>query len=314
MSAADSGRAAACAVVVTYHPDEDVAENLRALVRECGLALVIDNGSSAAARAALAAVAGAEVIALGANLGIATALNRGVAEASARGYSHAVLFDQDSRPEPGFCAALLATAAAHPRAAVVAPRIAEQGGEAVRYRWARRHPVWRFYFQRVGCAGADLPDVMMAVTSGSLVEIAAWRELGGSDESLFIDYVDTDYCLRISAAGRAVAVSAGALLRHRLGDRRVRKALGVTARPTNHAAFRHYYMARNRVRLWRRHALARPDWAAFDFTYLVYNTIRVLAFETARRRKLKAMSLGTWDGLRGRGGPCPAERRRVFDA
>ncbi len=301
-----------CAVVVTFHPDAAVAENLRAVVGECGLTLVMDNGSSDEDRARLASVPSAQVIPLGRNLGIATALNRGVARAAELGFSHAILFDQDSRPDCGFAAALVATAAAHPRAAVVVPRIVEQGAAPRLYRWARRHAALPFFFQRVACEGVDLPEVTMAITSGSLVEIDAWRALGGVDETLFIDYVDTDHCLRVVQSGRTIAVSAGAVLLHRLGDRRERRLAGLTLRPTNHAPFRHYFMARNRVHLWRRHAGARPDWAVFDFSYMLYNTFRVLASEEARWRKLNAMVLGTWDGLLGRLGPCPPNREKTL--
>ncbi len=301
-----------CAVVVSYHPGPEVEETLRLVVGQCGLALVVDNGSSDADLARLASVSGVQLMPQGRNLGIATALNLGVARAAELGFSHALLFDQDSRPERGFAAALAATARSHPRAAVVVPRIVEQGAAPRPYRWARRHPRLRFVFERVACGEADLPEVTMAITSGSLVEIDAWRALGGVDEALFIDYVDTDHCLRVARSGRTIAVSAGAVLLHRLGDRRDRRVAGVSLRPTNHAPVRHYFMARNRVHLWRRHAFARPDWAAFDLSYLVYNTFRVLLSEESRWRKLKAMALGTWDGLRGRIGPCPPARERSF--
>ena len=314
MSETDKGPAfpTYCAVVVSYHPGPEVGETLRLVVEQCGLALVVDNGSSAEDLARLASVLGVQVMPLGRNFGIATALNRGVSRAAELGFSHAILFDQDSRPERGFAAALVATAVAHPRAAVVVPRIVELGAAPRLYRWARRHPSLPFGFQRVACEGVDLPDVTMAITSGSLVEIAAWRALGGADETLFIDYVDTDHCLRVARSGRTIAVSAGAILLHRLGDRREQRFVGFTLRPTNHAPVRHYFMARNRVHLWRRHAVARPDWAAFDLSYLVYNTVRVLLSEEARWLKLKALTLGTWDGLIGRRGPCPPNRERAL--
>jgi GT2 family glycosyltransferase len=301
-------------VVVTYHPDETVADNLRAMVRECGRVVVVDNGSSAEVCRWIAAVSGVELLALGENRGVATALNRGVARARENGWAWIVTFDQDSVPQPGMVAAMWATHGAVPRAAVIGPRIAEAGSIAARYRWVRRHPRWPGLFQRVACTDGDLKDVTMLVTSGSLVEIALWQELGGFDEALFIDYIDTDYCLRVIRAGRQVAVSAGAVLEHRLGARRRERWLGQEFRPTHHAAFRHYYIARNRVRVWRRHALAAPHWALFDLSFAVFNTFRVLACEPERWPKLKAMLLGTWDGLGGRSGPCPAHRQAALES
>ena len=304
--------AALCGVVVTFFPDETVVENLRAMVSECGRVVVVDNGSPEETVRQMAAVPGLELLPLGENLGVATALNRGLAWATANGCRWSVTFDQDSRPQPGMVAALWATHSAIPRAAVIGPRIHEAGSIAARYRWVRRHPRWPGLFQRVACTGCDLEEVTMLVTSGSMVELALWRELGGFDEALFIDYIDTDYCLRTIRAGRRVAVSAGAVLEHRLGDRESRQFLGREFRPTHHAAFRHYTIARNRVRVWRRHALAAPHWALFDLAFAGFKSFRVLAFESGKGSKLKAMFLGTWDGLSGRNGPCPAHRRKGF--
>lgn len=306
--------AAICGVVVTYHPEETVGENLRAMVRECGRVVVVDNGSPEETGRRMASVPGVELLPLGTNLGVATALNRGAARALEQGCTWIVTFDQDSRPQPGMVAALWATHGTLPRAAVIGPRIQEAGSQAARYRWVRPRPHWPGLFQRIPCAGRDLEEVTMLVTSGSMVELALWRELGGFDEALFIDYIDTDYCLRAIRASRSVAVSAGAVLEHRLGDRKSRQLLGREFRPTHHAAFRHYTIARNRVRVWRRHALAAPHWALFDLCFAGFNTFRVLVFEPAKLPKLKAMLLGTWDGLWGRSGPCPARRRAGLES
>lgn len=307
-----AGESRLCGVVVTYHPDEAVLGNVRAMAAECGCVIVADNGSSLAAREALGPVPGVELMALGTNLGVAAALNKAAQRAMESGCRWIVAFDQDSKPQPGMVAALRATQARDPRAAVIVPRIIEEGGRGPNYRWVRKHPRLPCLFQRVECGEADLPAVTMAVTSGSLIELESWRQLGGFEESLFIDYVDIDYCLKAVRAGKTVAVSAGAKLDHRLGARQTGVLLGHEFRPTHHAAFRHYYIARNRIRMWRRHAFAVPHWALFDLCFAVYNAARVVAFEPEKWTKMKAMLLGTWDGLKGRTGPCPPQRWRAL--
>ena len=294
---------ALCGMVVTFHPEETVAENLRAMVRECGTVIAVDNGSEPEALARLAAVDGVTLLPLGENLGVAAALNRGAAAAMRSGSRWVVTFDQDSRPHPGFAAALWAAHLALPRAAVVGPRIQEETTCAGEYRWVRRNPRWPGCYERVQCRGTDLADVTMVVTSGSMVELATWQSLGGFDEGLFIDYVDIDYCLRVIRAGRGIAVAAGAVLSHRLGARQSARWLGKEFRPMHHPAFRHYYIARNRIAVWRRHSLAVPHWAAFDLCFALYNLFRVLVFEGRRWRKVGAMLRGTRDGLLGRSGP-----------
>jgi rhamnosyltransferase len=300
-----------CGVVVTYHPDETVADNLRAMVRECGRVVVVDNGSSEEARRRIAAIAGVELLSLGENLGVATALNRGAARALENGCEWIVTFDQDSRPQLGMVAAMWATHCAVPLAAVIGPRIHTAGRDAARFWWVRQHPRWPGLFQRIGCTDCDL-EVTMLITSGSLMELALWQKLGGFDEALFIDYIDIDYCLRVIQACRLVAVSAGAMLDHRLGESKNRQFMGREVHLIHHAAFRHYTIARNRMRVWRRHALAVPHWALFDLCSAGWNTFRVLVLEPQKWSKLKAMFLGTWDGLCGRSGPCPVYRRKAL--
>lgn len=294
-----------CGIVITFHPDSDVAENLRAMVSECGRVLVVDNGSLPSAVSMLRAVQGVEVMALGENRGVATALNLGARWAGELGCRWVVTFDQDSKPQPGMVTALWESHLRQPDAAIIGPRIVEGGASGHNYRWVRRHPRWRLLFQRVPCEGNDLPEVTMMVTSGSLMELECWSVLGGFDDGLFIDYVDIDYCLKVIAVGRRVAVSAAAKLDHRLGARKQGRLLSRDFRPTHHAAFRHYYMSRNRIRMWWRHGRRAPHWLAFDVSFAAYNLIRVLVWESSKLEKIGAMFRGTFDGLMGRQGPKP---------
>jgi rhamnosyltransferase len=297
-----------CGVVVTYHPSAEVAGTCAALVEECGRLIVVDNGSGRETCQWLAALPGVEVISLPENCGVAQALNVAFARAADLGFAWVLACDQDSIPRSGLMAALWNSHLSKPNAAVVGPRIVEGALGGREYRWLQPHPWCRWWFQRAPCRGADLTDVSMVMTSGSLIELACWRALGGFDERLFIDYVDTDFCLRCRQHGRLVAVSAAARLDHQLGRREQRKFLGHTFYPTNHPPFRHYYIARNRVLMLRRHGLRFLHWTFFDLAAAGLWLFRVLVFEQAKATKLKAMALGTWDGLRGRSGPAPARR------
>jgi len=294
-----------CAVVVLYQPDADVVENLRALTRECDRVVVADNGCPVDLRDRLEALPRVTWLPMAGNVGVATALNCGLEWARAQGFAWGLAFDQDSRPKLGMVRALWLSAQAMPQAAVICPQVQEEGSEPANYRWVTKHSALPFLFKRVACTGRNLPAVTMAVTSGSLFDLAAWDKLGRFEDGFFIDYIDTDYCLRVIRAGRSVAVSGGAVLRHRLGARQDRVLMGRNFRPMNHAPFRHYYMARNRVSVWRRHAFAVPHWAVFDFCFAWYNLARVLMFEAQRWAKVKAILRGTLHGFLGKNGPMP---------
>ncbi len=304
--------ASCCGLVVTYQPDERVKENLRAVIRECGRVIVVDNGSEATWRDSVRSWAGVELIANGRNLGLAAALNQGARRAVEWHCAWIIAFDQDSRPGPGFRQALFGTLAAHPesgRVAVVGSNVREMGAGGRNHRWLRPHPWLPGAFARVRARGHDLPSVTRVITSGSLLRVAAFNEVGPFDEDLFVDFVDTDFCLRCRRRGHLIAVSAAAGLEHAYGHREVRRWLGFAVHPTNHPALRHYYIARNRVPMMRRHAWREPHWFFFDCGAALLWFFRVLAVEDHKGKKVLAMLLGTWDGLRGRLGACPEDRR-----
>ena len=95
------------------------------------------------------------------------------------------------------------------------------------------------------------------------ISCAAWRILlsvGPFPEEFFIDYVDTDYCLRCREAGRLIAVSNAARLVHAFGARDRRRSWDWRLLRRIIPASRHYYIARNRIAMIRRHAIKQFHW------------------------------------------------------
>jgi rhamnosyltransferase len=233
-----------------------------------------------------------------------------------RGLHWVLLFDQDSEPAPDMSERLIETLQRHPapgRVAIVGP-IFRDPTTGRRHRVLRQQPRWPWFFQKVSVAADDLPAVSMVITSGSLLRVADFDEVGPFDEGFFIDYVDTDFCLRCRRHGRLIAVSAAARLDHSMGRRETRRWFGFKVQPTNHSALRHYYIARNRLPMIRRHAWREPHWFFFECAAAMLWVFRVLAAEDHKPKKIQAMLLGTWDGLKGRRGACPENRRRQLRA
>ena len=299
-----------CAVIVTYYPDDDFGARLAIIARQVEHTLIVDNGSPPETVRKLAALTSERVqlIANGKNVGVAAAFNRGLDEALARGFLWAVTFDQDSRPAERMVAALLEVEKRSPPhaapVALVGPTIIDENVPDAPYRFLRPHPRLSLLPQRVGSEGGDLEDVTFVISSGALLNLTVFRKLGGYREDLFIDYVDTDYCLRAKRAGYRVAVSAAATLFHHRGARQAVERWGRTFRPTFYSPTRYYYLARNGVLMTRAHALRFPHWFLFDLAATLNNVVR-LGLEDERRAKLRAALAGLRDGLRGRTGPRP---------
>lgn len=253
--------------------------------------VVVDNGSTAEELAPLRQAASElhfQLIENGENLGIAEALNRGVASAKEQGFPWVILFDQDSRITDGFLDAMFETWEAHPQ----------------REKIASLHP------RHVECGTAIEPIIKRApdggpfvsITSGALMPEWIFDRIGYFASEYFIDEVDTEYCLRIRAAGYILADSRGALLLHSVGQPRYASLLGFRFRPTHHNAIRRYYMSRNRIAVFRKYITVFPAWVFHSMYIAAKDIVKALIGEEERARKFRNFLLGTWDGFTGKMG------------
>lgn len=288
-------------VVVTYHPDTGFEARLEAMRAEVTPIVVIDNTATAAVRERLrhaCARPGVELIENEDNLGLAGALNRAFRHLEARGVEAVVAFDQDSTPEPGLVAALAALEAGDPACAIVGSNWHDEGRPRWRARHLRPHAVVPGLFAREE-ARHDLHDVTCVITSGSLFRLDVWRALGGFDEALFVDLVDTEFCLRARAAGHAVGVAARARLAHRRGAKAPVRRLGRTWWPAFMSPLRLRYLFRNRVLVLGRVGWRLPHWVVFESVYAAKVIAEILFLEDQKAAKLAACVQGTWEGLMG---------------
>jgi rhamnosyltransferase len=297
MNARPIGRSDICAVIVTYFPKPSSAENLQALAPQVGRVLIVDNGSSPESFAAIEGVArtlDVSIMRLGENFGIAAALNAALKFARDHGYRWLATFDQDSQATPGMIEEMVRALESFPqpeRIAVVTPchvdrrlgfTVRDRGGEA-------RGSGWRV--------------IHSTMTSGNLVAIQAALEAGGFDDSLFIDYVDHEFCLRLRRYGYRVLEATGATLLHSLGAMERRLFLFKYVSITNHGPVRRYYMTRNRLIVWRRYWKQEPFWVLRDMRRLLFETVYVLLYERDLRAKVPMILRGLAHGVRGVRGP-----------
>lgn len=293
-------KAQICAVVVTYFPKAGAAENLLALCGQVDRVLVVDNGSSASSFEVVEIAArrlDAHVLRLGENQGIAAALNAGLRFARERGYSWLATFDQDSRVTAGMLEEMARALDRYPRpeeVAVITPcHVDERLDFTVRER---------------GCdaAGDGWRIIRSTMTSGNLVRVSAAAAVGGFDDSLFIDLVDHDFCLKLRREGYRVLEAMRAKLLHSLGSMERRLLLFKRVTVTHHPAIRRYYMSRNRLIVWRRYWRQEPWWVLRDVRRFLFESVYLILFERQVGEKLRMMRLGIRDAIRDRRGPFQA--------
>ena len=281
-----------CAVIVTYNCSSALARNVELLRPQVGSLLIVDNGSGKESLALLEEIQrdyACEVIYNGANLGIAAALNVGVSYAARNGFEWLATFDQDSQVSGDFVACLLQTFhedISNEKVGMVLPRYVDTS------------------------TGVEVPQMnsragtlVIGITSGAMTKLEVFASCGLFEEKLFIDCVDTEFCLRISRRGWIIIESQGAVLLHSLG-RMTSKSLplGRKLLTSNHSPARRYYIARNRIFMWTRYLSKYPRWTIDDMGRFAREILIILIMEDHRLKKTRYTLRGLTDALIGRFG------------
>ena len=298
------------ALIVTLNPASDFFSTLDIFYTQFNQIIIVDNGSDSGSHRLLEIETqkrnrSLNVLFNKTNLGIATALNQGLQWAIAKGYHQIIAFDQDSQPMPGMVTALTDAFMANSKdgyLAVVAPVVTHPTVN-IQARYLR--PKNKLAFERVSCDGDVLENVTYAITSGSLFDLSVYQEIGPFQDDFFIDYVDIEYCLRARDKEYRTIVACNAYLQHHLGNQQQRKFLSRTFYPTFHSVTRWYYISRNRTWTLGRYAIKFPYWLFFEIGVTINSILRMLLFEDHRLAKIRAILVGTLDGLIGRMGRIP---------
>ncbi len=248
----------------------------------------------------------------GTNYGIAKALNQGFYWALEQGYSQVVAFDQDSHPAPGMLQTMIDVFSYYDdiQLAVVAPKIVDA---KVNFQARYLRQKNKLLFERVSCDEGVLENVTYIITSGSLHDLTAYQRIGPFRDDFFVDYVDTEYCLRARKKGYKLVVACQAQLNHRQGERQERVLWGSDHYPTFHSPLRWYYISRNRIQMLKNYAIRFPHWLTYEIVASVYTFLRMLLFETKKIVKLRALVRGTLDGILGRMGKAPEDVIKQLD-
>ena len=289
------------AVLVTYQPDLVVLERtLAALAGQVDGLVLVDNGSGKAVqdeisdllRTGLLAICQIQTLFQPKNQGIGQAQNSGAVLARTILKADFILFcDQDSQPAPDMVAQLHvafgACLAKGIRLAVVGPNFSEPDRALADILAGGTGPV----------AESDA-----VIASGALIPAAALQAIGDFDETLFIDFVDTEWCFRARAAGWSCFVARQARMTHSIG-RPGPQIIG--RRMALHSPDRMYYQIRNLLLLMRRPAVPR-GWLLRQMPRALGRSLFLSLTCAPRLQRAKHVGLGLWHGICGRSGALGA--------
>lgn len=279
------------AIVVTYNPNVKVAHNLRELSKQISRIIVIDNGSEKKKINGLceqfSSDKNIEFIFFNENCGIAKALNRGIDLAIKEGYLLAFTFDQDSCITENFINSMLDTynfleLNSTSNLALISPNFVLSNPEKT-IKSECLHKV---------------KSIDSAMTSGNLLNLNILQSrIPLFNEKLFIDYVDHDFCLSLLDTGYKLFESENSYLIHQLGNYSAHKLFGIVIKTTNHNATRRYYMARNRVFIYKKYFKKHSKWVIKDGYCFIKELCKIVLFEKNKRKKLGLTLKGITDGV-----------------
>lgn len=290
------------AATVLYRPDPVVLDGLLAPLVAAGLRILIfvNGGVSDDIEDRLKQLPDARLIRSPGNIGLGAGLNAVVEAARAEGYGHIALFDQDSSPDIALLPRLLErfkTLAGHPiPPAVIGPLLVAPENEAFLPPWYSRRPM--------DGAGALATAVDFLPTSGSLVSIAAWTEIGPFRADYFVDGIDVEWCFRAWSRGYSCILAEDLHMVHRWGHA---EEPGVR-RPQilRQSDLRIYFYLRNAAHGLRLPHLPRR-WRARVALRLAAQAGVLLSARRFARPTRALVWRALRDGWAGRLGPAPAD-------
>lgn len=266
--------------IVIFNPDINrLKENISAVIVQCAHVYLVDNGSNNIdeVKKLLNQYNHSKVSVLCnmENQGIAKALNQLASEAQKGGFDWILTLDQDS-VAPSNIIEEFEKYTNNLNTGMLCTVICDRNKGVVVE------------------AKDNYKEIDECITSGSLLNIKAWRKIGGFDESMFIDGVDFDICYRLRKNGYKILCIQSVVLLHELGRIVYHRFIFWKVLVKNHSAFRKFYIARNTV------YLARKEHTNIIKAILqnVKLFLIVVCYEDDKWKKSKKILQGTIDGFK----------------
>ncbi len=294
-----------CAVIVIFNPQvKELLRNLNAISRQVDSLVIVDN-SDKETIGKLKQVFEKEknifYLKNNENVGLAAAQNLGIHMAFKEGFEFTILFDQDSMPEQHMVAELVS---AYIRKEKQDKKIIGVGPYFLDPRSNLVPCSIRFGLLGIKRTpiGESKNDRMVKteflVSSGLMFRTAHIVEMGVMDERLFIEHIDTEWCLRARKRGRSLYLVRSARMIHQLGSRVTRYWFFGWRYLAMNLPFRNYYIFRNSVLLYKRPGVYWL-WKYNDLLRLLKLFLANILVGDRRLDRIGFSLRGVWDGFRG---------------
>jgi rhamnosyltransferase len=234
-------------IIVTYNPDYDVLKKcIDSIYHQINFLILVDNSDkpTESLYELLGQYKQINLIANFENLGISKAQNIGVIKALELGADFILFSDQDTSYPDGFIVDMLFNFVNYggQEVALIAPNFINKNNQNKNQGFI----IFDSFYARKITHSNSVINISQAISSGSMVPIGAFERVGLLDESLFIDWVDLEWCWRATSKGMKILGCNNVLIEHDLGDSNI-LIFGSTY-PIR-SPIRHYYIIRNGIYL-----------------------------------------------------------------
>lgn len=268
--------------IVTFNPDINLLkQNIDSIINQVREVVIFDNNSSNIneIKELVKKFVNIKMFISERNEGIAYALNRLMQYGKENKYQWMLSLDQDSICPNDYIKNMGSILDSLDNIGILAPTIVDRNTGIIGYKFKEKYK-----------------DVKNAITSGSITNISAWKDVNGYDNKMFIDCVDFDFSYRLRKKGYRVVQTSLVELNHSVGEGKKCKFLFFTVNNYEHTAFRCFYMAQNRIYYPKKNK---------DFLLLIKGNFkninhlfRIILFEHDKKNKIKALFKGWKNGYK----------------
>lgn len=293
-----------CCVTVTFHPDFEQLKAQLSALPENYTKVIVDNASGidtfTELKQLISLFQNTFLLENNHNVGLGAAINQGVNFAASlpQAPEFILLLDQDSIPEPDSTDRLLqGFLALHqqgrkvgcvgPLLLDITTGLTHGFHQSTNMRWKRFYPSTEDSTP-VPCANIN--------GSGTLVPLSVFQSLGGLDDQLFIDHIDTEWSFRLVSKGYELWGIPNAIFQHSMGENSLKFwCWGWKVWPVR-SPLRHQYLFRNAILLMRRSYIPNV-WKFWAIIKLCLTFLVVSLFDQLRSQQIKNMLLGIKKGI-----------------
>ncbi|EPK7767910.1 TPA: glycosyltransferase [Klebsiella oxytoca] len=282
------------AVFVLYNPSPDIINKLKEYESKYANTELIFVDNSPSDASTKIAITDHNYFYNGNKGGIAGALNIGVNELFKRHCDFVFTFDQDSELPDEFFNSMINFINLK-KANIVCPNFYDINSKT--YATFVELTKWKYTV-------VDKPaTTAFAISSGLGFSKHVWEVVNPFDESYIIDHVDTKFCLEAHDKRIPIFVNYDVCLNHEIGNRVVKRFLGVTLKPNNHNEIRKYYIVRNGTVLGFKYLLKYPSYFYLNILRVVHEYLCVILYESSKLKKVYFMTKGLLHSLVHKMGP-----------